>query len=223
MRGKAICAFAPTSLPSSPMRAFCSSTLFTMDFYTKLRPQATQQQLVWIGRVATTVMVVIGLLWIPIIRGAHGLYFYLQSVQGYLAPPIFTVFVLGIFWKRLNAKGCLSALVVGFLLGLFRLAVDTPPQMIKGFAYEPGSFFWIINNVYFQYYSLFIFLVSIAVMIGVSYATEAPDYSKLTGLTYGTTTDEHRAESRGSWDWRDLAASVGVCLIILAAYLYFVG
>jgi SSS family solute:Na+ symporter len=200
-----------------------SSTLFTMDFYSKLRPQATQQQLVWIGRVATTVMVVIGLLWIPIIRGAQGLYFYLQSVQGYLAPPIFTVFVLGIFWKRLNAKGCLAALVVGFLLGLFRLAVDTPPQMIKDFAYTPGSFLWIVYNTYFQYYSLFIFLVSIAVMVGVSYATEAPDYAKISGLTYGTTTAEHRAESRGSWDWRDVAASVGVCLIILAAYLYFVG
>jgi len=200
-----------------------SSTLFTMDFYSKLRPQATQQQLVWIGRVATTIMVVIGLLWIPIIRGAQGLYFYLQSVQGYLAPPIFTVFILGIFWKRLNAKGCLAALVVGFLLGLFRLAVDTPPQMIAGFAYAPGSFLWIVHHIYFQYYSLIIFLVSVVVMIGVSYATEAPDYARISGLTYGTTTDQHRAESRGSWDRRDVLASVGVCLIILAAYLYFNG
>ncbi len=200
-----------------------SSTLFTMDFYSKLKPGATQQQLVWIGRVATTIMVVIGLLWIPIIRGAEGLYYYLQSVQGYLAPPIFTVFILGIFWKRLNAKGCLSALVVGFLLGLFRLAVDTPPKMIEGFAYAPGSLLWIVNNIYFQYYSLFIFLVSIVVMVGVSYATPAPDYAKISGLTYGTTTTEHRAESRGSWDRREVLASIGVCLIILAAYLYFNG
>ena len=85
------------------------STLFTMDLYQKFRPKASQHQLVWIGRIATTVMVLIGLLWIPVIQGAKGLYDYLQGVQGYLAPPIFTVFFLGVFKKRLNAKGCLSA------------------------------------------------------------------------------------------------------------------
>jgi SSS family solute:Na+ symporter len=88
------------------------STLFTMDFYQKFRPGSSEQQLVWIGRVATAVMVLVGLLWIPVIQGARGLYDYLQGVQGYLAPPIFTVFFFGVFNKRLNAKGCLSALLV---------------------------------------------------------------------------------------------------------------
>ncbi len=93
-----------------------SSTLFTMDFYSRLRPGASQKQLVWIGRVATAVMVVIGLLWIPVIQGGKGLYDYLQGVQAYLAPPIAVVFFLGVFNKRLNVRGCLSALVVGFAL-----------------------------------------------------------------------------------------------------------
>ena len=60
------------------------------------------------------------------IKGAHGLYNYLQSVQGYLAPPIFVVFFFGVFNKRLNAQGCLWAMVVGFIMGIFRLIVDTP-------------------------------------------------------------------------------------------------
>ncbi|MBR5691242.1 MAG: sodium/solute symporter, partial [Verrucomicrobia bacterium] len=77
-----------------------SSTLFTMDVYRRLKPQASQASLVWVGRIAIAVMVVIGLLWIQVIRGADGLYNYLQSVQGYLAPPIFVVFFFGIFWKR---------------------------------------------------------------------------------------------------------------------------
>src|SRR5690606_876731 len=72
-----------------------SSTLFTMDFYRKLHPTATEWQLVWVGRMATVVLVIIGLLWIPVIQGARGLYDYLQGVQSYLAPPIFTVFFLG--------------------------------------------------------------------------------------------------------------------------------
>jgi SSS family solute:Na+ symporter len=200
-----------------------SSTLFTMDFYSKLRPGASQQQLVWIGRVATGAMVLIGLLWIPVIQGAQGLYYYLQSVQGYLAPPIFVVFFFGVFMKRLNANGALSALLVGFALGLFRLAVDTPPQLIAGFEYSQGSLLWIVHNIYFQYYSLLIFLVSTVVMIGVSYAGKAPDDEQIIGLTYGTLTDAHREASRDSWDWRDVAGSAAVLAAILAAYLYFAG
>ena len=202
------------------------STLFTMDLYQKFRPKATQHQLVWIGRVATAVMVLVGLFWIPVIQGAKGLYDYLQGVQGYLAPPIFTVFFLGVFMKRLNAKGCLSALVVGFLLGAFRLAVDTPVALgMAGYeqGYVAGSFLWIVNNIYFQYYSAFIFLVCVVVMIAVSYATEAPEESRLIGLTYATVTDEHRRDSRRSWNRLDVINSGVVLLLILAAYLYFNG
>jgi len=161
-----------------------SSTLFTMDFYSRFRPKATQHQLVWIGRVATSVMVLIGLLWIPVIRGGKGLYDYLQTVQGYLAPPIFVVFFFGVFNKRLNSKGCLAALITGFIMGLFRLAIDTPVKLVESFAYEQGSFFWIMNNIFFQYYSLLIFIVCAVVMVVVSYMTEEPSYQKITSLTY---------------------------------------
>jgi SSS family solute:Na+ symporter len=215
------------ALMSSLAGAFnASSTLFTMDFYSKLRPGSSEHQLVWIGRVATAAMVLIALLWIPVIQGARGLYEYLQTVQGYLAPPIFTVFFFGIFNKRLNAKGCLAALIVGFLLGAFRLAVDTPVSLqLAGFenGYAPGSFLWIVNNIYFQYYSLLVFVVSVVVMIAVSYATAAPAEERLVGLTFATVTAEHRQESRASWTRWDVVASGFVLLLILAAYLYFRG
>jgi solute:Na+ symporter, SSS family len=200
-----------------------SSTLFTMDVYQKWNPAATKHRLVWVGRVATTMMVVVGLLWIPVIQGARGLYEYLQGVQGYLAPPIFTVFFLGVFMKRMNAQGCLAALVAGFGVGVFRLAVDTPVTLGIGGGYTPGSFLWIVNNIYFQYYSLLIFLVSAVVMIGVSYATAPPDYERISGLTYATATAEHRAENRASWGMRDVVMSVAVLVAILAAYIYFRG
>lgn len=199
------------------------STLFTIDFYQRLKPDVSQEKLVWIGRVATTVMVIIGLLWLPIIRGGRGLYDYLQGVQSYLAPPIFVVFFAGIFNKRLNAKGCLAALYTGFGLGLFRLAIDTPVKLGTGFTYAKGSFLWIMNNIFFQYYSILICIACVIVMFVVSYMTEAPDYAKFSGLTFGTTTDEQKSENRKTWNYWDVAASVLVCVLILAVYMYFVG
>jgi SSS family solute:Na+ symporter len=200
-----------------------SSTLFTMDFYSKFHPKATQHRIVWVGRVATTVMVLIGLLWIPVIRGGKGLYDYLQGVQAYLAPPIFVVFFLGVSIKRLNAKGCLSALIIGFLLGLIRLGIDTPVKLLRDFEYSKGSFLWIMNNVFFQYYSLFIFIVCVVVMLAVSYLTEAPSYEKISGLTFGTTTTEDREKSRSSWSKVDVVFSVVLLIIIVAVYMYFTG
>jgi SSS family solute:Na+ symporter len=203
-----------------------SATLFTMDFYRKLHPSVSDHQLVWIGRLATIVMVIVGLLWIPVIQGGRGLYDYLQGVQAYLAPPIFVVFFLGVFFKRLNGSGCLASLVIGFLLGLFRLAVDTPVKLgLPGFenGYVQDSFLWIINNMFFQYYSILILIVCVAAMVITSYLTDEPDYAAISGLTYGTLTDEHRRKSRSSWSTGDVVASGAVLFAIVIAYLYFTG
>jgi SSS family solute:Na+ symporter len=199
------------------------STLFTIDFYSRLKPNVSQEKLVWVGRVATGVMVLIGLLWLPVIQGGKGLYDYLQGVQAYLAPPIFVVFFAGIFNKRLNAKGALAALYSGFALGLIRLAIDTPVKLGSGFTYTEGTFLWIINNIFFQYYGLLIFIISLAVMYIVSYMTEAPDYARISGLTFGTRTEEQKKMTRDSWSAIDVFLSVLVVVLILLAYIYFSG
>ena len=209
------------------------STLFTVDLYEKFRPKASQHQIVRMGRIATAIMVLIAIAWIPVVQGARSLYNYLQSVQGYLAPPIFIVFFFGVFWKRLNAKGCLWAMIVGFALGLFRLLVDTPITLgLFGYidaektiprGYPDGSFFWIINNIYFQYFSVLIAIVSAVVIVVVSYLTPKPDYERIESLTYGTATQEDRRLTRLSWDWHDVAASAVIVLVILGGYLYFRG
>jgi SSS family solute:Na+ symporter len=226
IRGMAVAGLLAALMSSLAGVFNASSTLFTMDLYKKLRPDASQHRLVWVGRIATTVMVVVGLLWIPVIQGARGLYEYLQGVQSYLAPPIFTVFFFGIFNKRLNAKGCLAALGVGFALGALRLAIDTPVSLgLSGFeqGYTPGSFLWIMNNMYFQYYSLLIFVVSLIVMLVVSYATERPQETQIAGLTYATVTSADRDATRASWNRWDVLASAVVLLLIASAYLYFRG
>jgi SSS family solute:Na+ symporter len=199
------------------------STLVTVDLYRKWKPNASQRELVRTGQIATTVMVLIALVWIPVIKGAQGLYNYLQAVQSYLAPPIFVVFFLGVFWKRMNAAGALWAMIVGFALGLFRMAVDTPITLGWSTGYPQGSLLWIINNTYFQYFSVLITLASAAVMIVVSYMTAEPDEHQIKSLTFATATLEDKKRTRASWSTVDVAASAAVMVFILGAYLYFRG
>ncbi len=199
------------------------STLFTVDIYEKWKPKATQGELVRMGRLATVVMVIIALLWIPVVKGAHGLYDYLQSVQGYLAPPIFVVFFFGVFWKRLNAQGCFWAMVIGFIVGIFRMAVDTPITLGLFKSYPEGSFFWIINNINFQYFSILITVISAIVMVVVSYMTAEPNQAQIQGLTFATASDEDKARTRASWNMWDVIGSLVIMVFIIGAYLYFRG
>ncbi|MGA2156624.1 MAG: sodium:solute symporter [Bryobacteraceae bacterium] len=202
------------------------STLFTVDLYEKWRPAASQHQIVRVGRIATAAMVLIALAWIPVIKGAQGLYTYLQSVQGYLAPPIFVVFFFGVFFKRLNAQGAFWAMVVGFTLGIFRMCVDTPVTLglagLKG-GYAEGSFLWVVNNIYFQYFSVLITIVSAVVMVVVSHMTAEPEYGRIQSLTFATATAEDKAHTRAGWGWKEVAASALVLTCILCSYLYFRG
>jgi SSS family solute:Na+ symporter len=197
------------------------STLFTVDIYEKMRPKASQHELVRMGRIATAIMVIIAMLWIPVVRGKTGLYEYLQSVQGYLAPPVFVVFFFGVFWKRLNAQGCLWAMIVGFVIGIFRMGVDT--LVTTGTVFPEGSFLWIINNIQFQYFSILITIVSAIVMVVVSYATAAPDDAHIAGLTFATASADNRAKTRASWGAPEVLASLLVLACIIGAYLYFTG
>jgi SSS family solute:Na+ symporter len=146
-------------------------------------------------------------------------------VQGYLAPPIFVVFFFGVFFKRLNAQGALWAMIVGFAMGIFRMVVDTPVTLgIGGFnGYAQGSFLWIVNNIYFQYFSVLITLVSAIVMVAVSYMTAEPDLARIRSLTFDTATKEDRLKTRAGWGWREVAGSCVVLVCILGGYLYFRG
>ncbi len=199
------------------------STLFTVDIYEKWRPKASQREIVRMGRIATGVMAVIAMAWIPVVRGQHGLYDYLQSVQGYLAPPIFVVFFFGVFWKRLNAAGCLWAMIIGFAVGVFRMVVDTLCALNPGFHYSEGSFFWIVNNINFQYFSILITIISAIAMVVFSYLTPPPEAAKIAGLTFATATAGDKERTRASWSAKEVVASCLILCCILFAYIYFRG
>ena len=164
-----------------------ASTLVTLDFYKRLRPQASEARLVMVGRIATGVLVVLGLLWVPFInRLSSQLYIYLQSVQAYISPPIAACFVLGILWTRLNGEGAISCLLTGFVLGATRFILEV---LDKSVHYEAFPVRWLLD-MNFLHYAILMFVVCSAVLVVVSLLTPAPDRAKLAGLTFATVDDK---------------------------------
>lgn len=210
-----------SALMSSLASLFNScATLFTVDIYNKLRPGRSDAQLITVGRLATGVVVVLGILWIPVMKhvSGGGLYQYLQSVQGYLAPPITAVFLLGLFFPRINARGALWGLGLGFVLGMAKLTVQA---MAGSDWFAPGSALHAFGSYNFLYYSGWLFLVSIVVVVVASLTAPAPTAEQIAGLTYRSTTPEQRAENRASWGWPDVAGTLGVLALVLGVYVYF--
>jgi len=152
--------------------------MITWDLYRKIHPQASERTLVWVGQVSTAVLVALGLLWIPMIRLISGqLYQYLQSVQAYISPPIAAVFLLGIFWRRVNAQGAVASLATGFVIGIGRLVAELNKSALES---GPLLFFAEIN---FLHFAVVLFVICAAVLIIVSLLTPPPDPDQIAGLT----------------------------------------
>ncbi len=212
-----------SALMSSLASLFNScATLFTVDIYEKLRPGREERELVRVGRIATGVVVGLGLIWIPIMKriseGNAGLYDYLQNVQGFLAPPITAVFLLGIFSKRINSDGAFYGLIVGFFLGMFKLTVQT---LTQSGAIDPGTFLGSIGTYNGYYFAGVLFLFSVILIVLLSYAGEAPSEAKVKGLTFSSLSDEDIKENRESWGWKEVVGSAVVLGLVLGVYLYF--
>jgi SSS family solute:Na+ symporter len=164
-----------------------ASTMVTLDFYKRLRPQASESQLVNMGRIATVLMVGLGILWVPFIHLLSSqLYIYLQSVQAYVSPPIAVCFILGILWTRPNGAGAFSSLLTGFVLGAARFVFEV---LDKTEHYDSGLIRWLVD-MNFLHYAIFMFVVCAVVLIGVSLVTPPPDRRKLAGLTFATVDDK---------------------------------
>lgn len=191
------------------------STLFTMDIYKKMKPNVSDRELVKVGRIATGVVVILGMAWIPLMgRISSTLYEYLQSVQSYLAPPIAAVFLFGVFFRRINAKGAYAAMVSGFIVGLIKLTLELFKNDLSGLLYD----FATIN---FLYFCIYLFLFSIVVMVVVSLASPPSSAEQIRGLTFATTVAEDKAASRASWNKWDVILSLIVVGIIIAVFVYF--
>ncbi|HEX9940317.1 MAG TPA: sodium:solute symporter, partial [Longimicrobium sp.] len=203
------------ALMSSLSSVFNStSTLITWDVYKKLRPDASERQLVTVGRLSTGVLVVLGLLWIPLMKLISGqLYQYIQSVQAYIAPPITAVFLLGLFSSRLNARGAMTSLLVGFVLGMGRLVAELNKASLDG---------WLLAyaEINFLHFAAFLFVVCSAVLVVASMTAPAPSREQLAGLTFQTTPAGEPQEPAGRRTEGVVLSALLVATVVVI-WLYF--
>jgi len=234
------------ALMSSLSSVFNScSTLVTWDVYRELKPDATERQLVWVGRLSTVVLTLLGLAWIPFMDNiSNQLYTYLQSVQGYISPPIAAVFLLGIFSKRVNARGAMAALLGGFVIGVLRLVLELANGPMKD-GLAAGSAWEVFAEINFLHFAFFLFLVCVLLLIGVSLLTQEPAREKVAGLTYALAdadvvgvesgvpvaaagpervdleVEESEEQIDTAWQRLDLQLTIGLLVAVAAVWLYF--
>jgi SSS family solute:Na+ symporter len=199
-----------------------SAALFTVDVYEKICPGKSPKHLLNVGRIATTVVVGIGMIWIPVMKQISdgGLYQYLQSVQGYLAPPITAVFLLGLFWKRMNSAGATWALGIGFVAGMIKLTLQSFYGAAEGKIHDP-AFLAAIADFNFLYATGVLMLLSVIVMIVVSLMTPEPTEEQTRGLTYGSIHHLAEDEIKGSWDFGNKLMAGLIVLLVGGMYFYF--
>ena len=202
------------ALMSSLASVFNScSTLLTWDVYRKLKPGASETQLITVGRIATGVLVVLGLAWIPFMKYISSqLYIYLQSVQAYIAPPIAACFLLGLFFRRLNGAGAITSLVTGFVLGALRLGLELANGPAKT-GLPDGIWAWIAE-INFLHFAVLLFAISTTVLVTVSLFTPAPAPAQIAGITYGTT--PRGAPPAAPADRQGWRVNVGLSIVLAA-------
>lgn len=214
------------ALMSSLASVFNScSTIFTLDIYKQLKPGKSEQELVKVGRIATGVIVILGICWIPIMQKIGGgvMYQYLQNVQSYIAPPVTAVFLLGILWKRVNSQAAITTLLAGLALLILRLGAEIYYQPAIAAGEQISSILYTFAAINFSHMAIFMFIFSVGLCIFVTLASNPPDYQLIKGLSFGTLSDEDKALARESYSRLDVFLSVLLLAIVIAILSYFTG
>ena len=211
------------ALMSSLASVFNScSTIFTIDIYKKIKPEKSEKYLVNIGKIATLVIVVLGIAWIPIMEKIGGgvMYQYLQNVQAYIGPPVTAVFLLGILWKRINAQASIVTLSAGLVLLIVRLSSEIYFQSEISSGIVVDSVFFEFATINFSHMAIFIFVFSALLCVTVSILTDEPDYSRIKGLSFGTITREMISKEKSYTNF-DIIFSVLLVLLVIGVLVFF--
>ncbi len=222
VKGLIVCGILAALMSSLASLFNSSAALFTIDFYQRYKPDTDPKKLVKIGQAATVVIVLLGVLWIPVMRSiGNVLYNYLQDVQSVLAPGIAAAFLMGVCWKRATAQGGMWGLIAGLGIGITRLCAKIYYSNAALLPGEQNWFKWMFYDSNWLFFCGWMLVFCMAVVIVVSLFTKAPDPEKIKGLVFGTSTPEQKAATRASWNSWDVIHTVIILCITAAFYWYF--
>jgi len=197
-----------------------TATLFTVDFYKRLRPQSSERHLVFVGRLATAIVILLGMAWIPFLQdlGKGQLYTYLQLVQSLLAPSIAAVFMLGIFSRGVTPHSGLIGIATGFVVGMSRLVLQATHEM---YHIEWPGLVQAFVDINWLYFSFLLFAFTCVLIFAVSAVTPKASPEQLAGLTYGSVTKEQDAADRATFGFWEIFHTGAILAIIAGIYIYF--
>ena len=207
------------ALMSSLSSVFNScSTLVTVDIYKRIKPKASDKQMIWVGQISTAILVVFGLAWIPVMQSFGEMYRYLQSIQAYISPPIAAAFLLGVAWKRVNSQGAITSLIVGFILGMSRLVLE----IFKDSLTEGSLLYWFAD-VNFLHIAIGLFVVCVVVLVVVSLLTPPCPEEQLKDITFQTVEPDEGPTDEAAVRRRKLTIlfTVFLVLCVFAVWVYF--
>ena len=216
LKGVVICGILAALMSSLASLYNSSAMLYTIDIYKRRHPDTDEKKLVRIGRIATVVVVVLGVLWIFVIQAmGKSLYDYIQSIQSLLAPAIAAVFLLGVCWKKTSPKAGMWTLIAGLVLGFTRLVT----MIINPAAHN--VFTYIFNEMNVYAFGVWTFLFCVVLAIVVTLFTKKPAPEQIQGLCFSTATAEQKAATRASWNKWDIVHTVIILTATVAFYIYF--
>lgn len=220
-KGLVVCGILAALMSSLASLFNSSAMLFTIDFYKKYKPEASEQTLLLVGRIATIVVVVLGILWIPVMKSVGSvLYNYLQDVQSVLAPGIAAAFLLGILSKRATPQGGMWGLIIGFVIGITRLGAKVY-YTTAGIDAGDSWFRWLFFETNWLFFCGGMLVFCLAAIILISMFTKPAPAAQIQGLTFGSASPEQRAATRASWNKWDVIHSCIILGITVSFYLYF--
>lgn len=234
VKGLVVCGILAALMSSLASLFNSSAMLFTIDFYKKYKPEASEKKLLTVGRIATVVVVILGILWIPIMRSVGSvLYEYLQDVQSVLSPGIAAAFLLGILWTKATPKAGMWGMITGFVVGIVRIGAKVMYTSlakaggfadVKLWAADKGVnnwFYQIFYDVNWLFFSGGMLVLSLLVIVVVSQFTKVAEASQIQGLTFASATSEQKAITRASWNHWDIIHTVIILGFTVAFYIYF--
>jgi len=166
LKGVAFAALTAAVVASLAGKANSISTIFSLDIYKKyFNKEASEKQLVGIGKWVVIVAMGIAALIAPALKNLDQAYQFIQEYVGFISPGVLAIFLLGFFWKRTTA----AAALIGSLLTI-------PVSAILKFL--PVWTNGIFPDYPFLDRMTITFVIIVFIMIGISlFRTSSPDKS----------------------------------------------